>query len=169
MAHDDGVLRSCTHTFNSFRCTYHKVHEFLPICSKEVAHFELPSYVIKTYLLALLISIMTVYCPAFVIGFPSMVSTPVAMHRQRIWVRLFIELWYAPWLPLWTRPWSDKIAKAPTTLSNAHWFTRLLERSLGAGLALSLSHSTGIGHGRFVALFFFSLFNILPTFKRHGR
>ena len=161
MAHDDGVLRSCTHTSNPFRCTYHKVNTFCPYVRNS---FRLPSYVIKTYLLALLISIMTVYCPAFVIGFPSMVSTPVAMHRRRIWVRLFIELWYAYRYGL---VHVLIIAKAPTTSSSAHWFTRLLERSSGAGLALSLSHSTGIGHGRFVGSLSFSTF--CQRLKRHGR
>ena len=29
------------------------------------------------------------------VAMPSMVGTPVAMHRRQIWVKLFIELWYA--------------------------------------------------------------------------
>jgi len=47
------------------------------------------SYVIKTYLLALLISIMTVYCPAFVIGDPLHVTSPSTVRQT--WARLFVE------------------------------------------------------------------------------
>jgi len=48
------------------------------------------SYIVKTYLLSLLISIMVVYCPAFAIGLPSLTDglTPVQMN---LWVRLFVE------------------------------------------------------------------------------
>jgi len=49
------------------------------------------SYIVKTYLLALLISIMTVYCPAFAIGVPSLTSSMSAIQKNHTWVKLFVE------------------------------------------------------------------------------
>ncbi|KAF8961414.1 GPI biosynthesis protein family Pig-F-domain-containing protein [Flammula alnicola] len=45
----------------------------------------------KTYLLALLISIMTVYSPAYTIGVPSLGANSASLVKRWTWVRLFAE------------------------------------------------------------------------------
>ncbi|KJA21317.1 hypothetical protein HYPSUDRAFT_140786 [Hypholoma sublateritium FD-334 SS-4] len=54
----------------------------------------LASFAGRTYLLALLISIMTVYSPAYTIGVPDWGSNSTSAIRRWTWVRLFAE--YAP-------------------------------------------------------------------------
>jgi len=49
------------------------------------------SYIVKTYLLALLISIMGVYCPAFALGVPSLSGAMSAIQKNQTWIRLFVE------------------------------------------------------------------------------
>ncbi|KAF9531176.1 GPI biosynthesis protein family Pig-F-domain-containing protein [Crepidotus variabilis] len=51
------------------------------------------THVTKTYLLALLLSIMVVYPPALVIGIPTLSNNSGAMFRRWTWVRLFAEFW----------------------------------------------------------------------------
>jgi len=50
------------------------------------------SLVLKTYLLALLISIATVHTPALVLGIPSLDNNSISVVKRRIWIRLFAEL-----------------------------------------------------------------------------
>ncbi|KAF5325569.1 hypothetical protein D9619_009996 [Psilocybe cf. subviscida] len=49
------------------------------------------SLVFKTYLLALLLSIMTVYAPAYSIGTPTFGSSGNALMRRWTWIRVFAE------------------------------------------------------------------------------
>ncbi|CAA7263338.1 unnamed protein product [Cyclocybe aegerita] len=49
------------------------------------------SHVLKTYLLALLVSIMTVYTPAYVIGAPTLGNKSLSVVKRWTWVRLFAE------------------------------------------------------------------------------
>ncbi|PPQ67836.1 hypothetical protein CVT24_003142 [Panaeolus cyanescens] len=49
------------------------------------------SYILKTYLLALLLAIMTVYAPAYVIGVP-LGSSNLSVVKRWTWLRLFVEL-----------------------------------------------------------------------------
>ena len=58
------------------------------------AHFKritCCSLVLKTYLLALLISIATVYTPALVLGIPTLGNDSASVVKHWTWVRLFAE------------------------------------------------------------------------------
>jgi phosphatidylinositol glycan class F len=50
------------------------------------------SLVLKTYLLALLISIASVYTPALVLGIPTLDNDSTSVVRRWTWIRLFAEL-----------------------------------------------------------------------------
>jgi len=50
------------------------------------------SFILKTYLLALLISIATVYTPALVLGIPTLDNNSTSVIKRWTWIRLFAEL-----------------------------------------------------------------------------
>jgi phosphatidylinositol glycan class F len=50
------------------------------------------SLILKTYLLALLISIATVYTPALVLGIPTFDNNSTSVVKRWTWIRLFAEL-----------------------------------------------------------------------------
>lgn len=100
----------------------------------------------KTYLLALLISIMTVYSPFYTIGVPTSGNTSVAVFKRWTWVRLFTELSYVVQFPLlFLYLTFDKVLGLPW---NALSSILQLELCLVVGLALYLLLSTGTVHGR---------------------
>ncbi|KIM41241.1 hypothetical protein M413DRAFT_445279 [Hebeloma cylindrosporum] len=50
------------------------------------------SHILKTYLLALLVSIMTVYPPSYTVGVPTLGNNSVSVFKRWTWVRMFTEL-----------------------------------------------------------------------------
>ena len=50
------------------------------------------SYVLGTYLLALMVALLTVYPPAYALGHPSWKTDTESIVRRMTWVRLFAEL-----------------------------------------------------------------------------
>ena len=50
------------------------------------------SLILKTYFLALLISIATVYTPALVLGIPTLDNNSTSVVKRWTWIRLFAEL-----------------------------------------------------------------------------
>lgn len=55
-------------------------------------HSKRGSLGFKTYLLALLISIATVYTPAVVLGIPPLDNNSASVLQRWTWIRLFAEL-----------------------------------------------------------------------------
>ncbi|KAF8153303.1 GPI biosynthesis protein family Pig-F-domain-containing protein [Crassisporium funariophilum] len=61
-------------------------------CTLVLFGAPITSLILKTYLLALLLSIMTVYSPAFVLGVPTLSNNSASVVKRWTWIRLFAEL-----------------------------------------------------------------------------
>lgn len=55
--------------------------------------FSVYSHVFQTYLLAFLVSILTVFTPAYILGPPSFTSDTESLVIRLTWIRLFTEFW----------------------------------------------------------------------------
>ena len=74
------------------RGSYLKVHNILnPQIYTHSNRIICCSLILKTYLLALLISIATVYTPALVLGIPTFDNNSTSVVKRWTWIRLFTE------------------------------------------------------------------------------